>query len=56
MGKCFLLQVRRTLALISRYRHDDSLVATSTIEAYRYRIHPFVAKFICSAKIALHPL
>lgn len=43
MGKCFLLQVRRTLALISRYRHDDSL---HTQSKNRYRIQLFAAKFM----------
>lgn len=46
MGKCFLLQVRKTLALVSRYRHDDPPEATSTIEAYRYPIQLFAAKFM----------
>jgi len=46
MGKCFLLQVRKILALVSRYRHNDPPEAMSTIEAYRYPIQLFAAKFM----------
>lgn len=55
MGKCFLLQVRSTLALTSRYRHDDdSPEATSTIEAQRYGIQPFAAKFMLGKNRIAH--
>lgn len=37
MGKCFLLQVRRTLATLILH-DDDSPEATSAIEAHWYRV------------------
>lgn len=50
---CFLLQVRRILAIATIPRDDDPPEATSAIEAHRYRVQS-CGKIYARPKVASH--